>query len=352
MTLTKIGFGYGFLIVLSICLVFGLSQNLKLGWAINLFERFGYLHITMRVMPRNDTKWIFREPSVEIFKDIESMKKTDLLSEGNSVFHGNFNMFFCDDLHELFKIYFQEFSIERLDEPWEAFLENFSNETLAYNLGINVSYVSGDHCYVLVKITRVRDKISFLPEFEALNASVNQAVLDKADTVKLGDMSSLWGFVKTFGSHYITSYATGNSMYQVIVYSQKIYKKLRDKIEKASGFQSLSNEEINFLFSPQFAEHMGNVLTSSGNETLLDWAEESLNSSYTVPADPPYKITYSNLLKLYRNSKLLKQLEVLLGNEALLHLKLMTVGPVFKDKQIRDWFLEVLDNNLKLWEVN
>lgn len=338
--------------MLSLCVGVIIAENLRLGAAINLFERFGYLHISMRVVPRNESSWIFREPSVEIFQGIDSMRITQT-SADSSGFNGNFEIAFCDDIQELFKTYFQDFNIERLDEPWEAFLDNYTNESLAYNLGINVSYVSGDHCYVLVRITRLREKVTFSSDFEPYNTTINESVLDKAETVFDGDAPSVWSFIKTFGSHYIASYSTGNSMYQVIVYSPKVYTQLKEKILSSGILEALGSSEVNAMFSPQYAEHMGTVLTSSGNSTLLQWAQTTLQSSYTVGSEESqHQVNYTNLLKLYKNSKLLKQLKILLGNEALLHLNLKTVEPVFKDEKIRNWFVEILDNNLKLWEVN
>lgn len=353
MTLLKPNFAYGLLLVLfNIGIGVIVCENLRLGAAINLFERFGYLHISMRVVPRNESKWIFREPSVDIFKDIDSVTNVKRSVDSN-VFNGNFEIAFCDDLQELFKTYFQNFSIERLDEPWEPFLESFTNESIAYSLGVNVSYVSGDHCYVLVRFTRFREKVTFTPEFQPENSTINESVLEKARSVKEGDVSSVMQFIKTFGSHYIASYSTGNSMYQVIVYSPKIYKKLKEKILNSGILEALGSSEINAMFSPQYAEHMGIVQTSSGNSSLVEWAQSTLQSSYTVGSDDSAnEISYSSLLKLYKNSKLLKELKILLGNEALLHLNLKTVEPVFKDEKTRNWFLEILDNNLKLWEVN
>jgi torso-like protein len=58
------------------------------------------------------------------------------------------------------------------------------------------------------------------------------------------------------------------------------------------------------------------------------------------------------LLKLHENASLLRKLDGLLHNEALLQLNLRTLSPAFKDSVKREWFHEVIDNNLKLWEVN
>lgn len=59
------------------CLVtVGLSHSLRVGGAINLFGRFGYLSISMRVVPRNDSdNWIFREPIVDVFKNVSVAKR-------------------------------------------------------------------------------------------------------------------------------------------------------------------------------------------------------------------------------------------------------------------------------------
>ncbi|GFG36089.1 hypothetical protein Cfor_03664 [Coptotermes formosanus] len=46
------------------------QQQPHLGGAINVFSRYGYLSISMRVVPRNDSNptWIFREPTVDVFR--------------------------------------------------------------------------------------------------------------------------------------------------------------------------------------------------------------------------------------------------------------------------------------------
>lgn len=50
------------------------KAEVHVGAAINVFSRYGYLSISMRVVPRNDSdrSWIFREPTVEIFSNVSS----------------------------------------------------------------------------------------------------------------------------------------------------------------------------------------------------------------------------------------------------------------------------------------
>ncbi|XP_014250379.1 torso-like protein isoform X2 [Cimex lectularius] len=321
------------------------QQHLRVGGAVNLFGRFGYLSISMRVVPRNDSdgKWVFREPMLDVFKSLPTTKRVIDNSE-NTVFHGDFYMEFCDDVQQLLQAYFREFSIERLDEPWRAFTGSWSDVTLARNLGLNVSYVGSGHCYVLLRLSRHRDS-AYLPEhFDLSTVTLQDSVAAQAARLKVGNVPSVRDFVKNFGSHYVSSYVTGNSLYQVLVYTPAVYSELKEKLQNA-GLSALESKEIIDFFSPQNAEHFGLVLAASGNSTLAQWAQSSLSGT-------SYFIKYSSLLKLRGNIKLLKELDSLLGNEALLQLSLRTLAPVFKDKYKSDWFVEVVDNHLKLWELN
>lgn len=84
---------------------------------------------------------------------------------------------------------------------------------------------------------------------------------------------------------------------------------------------------------------------ASGNKTVESWATKRLRMHY-------YIFSYPSLLKLHGEPALLRNLDTLLGNEALLQLELKTLSPAFKDANKRKWFEEVIDNYLKLWESN
>lgn len=90
---------------------------------------------------------------------------------------------------------------------------------------------------------------------------------------------------------------------------------------------------------------MGSIQSASGNRSVEAWAVQRLRVQY-------YIFTYASLLKLHGDTTLLKQLNGLLEDEALLQLQLRTLTPIFKDLKKREWFLEVIDNYFKLWEVN
>ncbi|KAJ8867140.1 hypothetical protein PR048_033004 [Dryococelus australis] len=131
---------------------------------------------------------------------------------------------------------------------------------------------------------------------------------------------------------------------QVFVYTPQIYSKIKERL-RSRGVTDLSSTELNNFFSPWYAEHIGAIQSASGNATLDEWAARKLSVHF-------YFFTYGSLLKLHGNSSLLRELDTLLLNEALVQLELRTMAVAFADSARRAWFLEVLDNYLKLWQVN
>lgn len=122
-------------------------------------------------------------------------------------------MEFCDNLDQLLQAYFRNFSFEKLVKPWKAFTASWSPEIIARNLGINSSFVHGDYCYVLVRLSRFRDNVSLsrLPN----NVRLDETVAEEIDNIIVGDAHSVLMFIQKFGTHYIDSFVTGNSLYQV-----------------------------------------------------------------------------------------------------------------------------------------
>lgn len=321
------------------------SQKPRLGGAVNVFTRYGYLSISMRVVPRNDTDtWIFREPTLDVFRNPMAMPPNQL-QQGKSmtsVFDGDFHMEFCDNVRQLLQAYFRDFAFEKLERPWRAFTGSWSKAAIARHLGINSSFIGGDYCYVLVRVARFRDNQKLIATAESL--LLDEVVLRETENVTVGDTFSVVNFIRNYGSHYIASYITGNSLYQVFVYTPQVYLRIKERL-KTRGVSELSTLELNNYFSPWYAEHMGAIQSASGNRSVEAWAVERLRVQY-------YIFSYASLLKLHGDATLLRQLDGLLGNEALLQLQLRTLAPVFKDSKRREWFLEVIDNYFKLWEVN
>ncbi|XP_028170901.1 torso-like protein isoform X3 [Ostrinia furnacalis] len=319
------------------------DSELGVGKAINIFMRYGYLSICMRVVPRNDTEgWVFREPTVSVFRDVNRFTVAPKPRQPKTLFDGDFHMEFCDNLKQLLQAYFRDFTFERLERPWRAFTAGWPTDIMARNLGINSSFINGDHCYVLVRVSRFREtaKLSDLPS----NISIEDVVFEAIQESAIGDTVSIADFIRKYGSHYIASYVTGNSLYQVFVFSRTAYSMIKERL-KSKGVADITAKELEGYFSPWHAKHIGQIKVASGNKTVESWAMKRLRVHY-------YIFSYPSLLKLHGEPALLRNLDSLLGNEALLQLELKTLSPAFKDVKKKKWFEEVIDNYLKLWESN
>lgn len=195
------------------------TGQLNIGRAINLFSRYGYLSISMRVVPRNDSEvWLFREPTVDVFQNVipdENVRsgRSGHTKTRSAVFQGDFHMEFCDNVRQLLHAYFRDFHIEKLDKPWRAFTGSWSSSAAARELGINSSFVNSQsaHSFILVRVARWRETNKMIP---STNVPVS-AVAKEIDTIEIGNESSVMNFIRSYGSHYVSSYVTGNSLYQV-----------------------------------------------------------------------------------------------------------------------------------------
>jgi len=51
--------------------------DIKVGNSINVFNRYGYFSISMRVVSGNDPdhSWIFREPTVDVFMNLPEKQR-------------------------------------------------------------------------------------------------------------------------------------------------------------------------------------------------------------------------------------------------------------------------------------
>ena len=81
------------------------SQKPRLGGAINVFSRYGYLSISMRVVPRNDSEtWIFREPTLDVFHNAVAAPPPVRQQGKAAIFEGDFHMEFCDNVRQLLQV--------------------------------------------------------------------------------------------------------------------------------------------------------------------------------------------------------------------------------------------------------
>lgn len=89
-------------------------------------------------------------------------------------------------------------------------------EVAARKLGINSSFIKGDYCYVLVRVSRFRETARFAKPIPA-NQMLYDDVSALIETVTPGNSSETIQFMTNFGTHYINSFVTGNALYQVCI---------------------------------------------------------------------------------------------------------------------------------------
>lgn len=87
-------------------------------------------------------------------------------------------------------------------------------EVAARKLGINSSFIKGDYCYVLVRVSRFRETARLAKPIPP-NQMLHEDVSAKIQDMQPGNSTETIQFMTTFGTHYINSYVTGNSLYQV-----------------------------------------------------------------------------------------------------------------------------------------
>merc|ERR1712141_685946 len=151
------------------------------GEAVDIFYRYGFFSLSVRVVPRDDHgSWIIREPTTKIFRD-QSLRqvKTGLSNK----FQSQFQIFFCDDLSELMKHYFHDFSAEGVRDPHRLYTGSWRSPTVVMYFGLSDDTLHSDAGFVLVKILKPDAGAAF-------------------SRIEVGNQKSVKDFVENYGSHY------------------------------------------------------------------------------------------------------------------------------------------------------
>lgn len=113
--------------------------------------------------------------------------------------------------------------------------------------------------------------------------------------------------------------------------------------EAVASYQD--QQQLLKFFTPFYAKHIGRIMSLNGNSTLENWITRQLYTHILT-------FNYPNMFQLRSDPELLKSLNKLLGNDALLSVDLKSLATLVTDKLKQLWFNEVLDNHLMMWELN
>merc|ERR1711899_230636 len=112
------------------------------GEAVDIFYRYGFFSLSVRVVPRDDHgSWIIREPTTKIFTDRSLRQVKKSLS---NKFDSQFQIFFCDDLSELMKHYFHDFSAEGVRDPHRLYTGSWRTPTVVKHFGLSDDTLHSD----------------------------------------------------------------------------------------------------------------------------------------------------------------------------------------------------------------
>merc|ERR1712180_423824 len=179
------------------------------GEAVDIFYRYGFFSLSVRVVPRDDHgSWLIREPTTKVFtpQSLHQVKQPRAAK-----FDPQFQIFFADDLEDLMKHYFHDFTAEGVTEPYRLYTGSWRTPTTVKYFGLSEDTLHSDSGFVLVKLQKPRLSVNT----EGVPQLRPEAAREFAN-IRIGDEESVKRFVEDYGSHYIRSLTVGDAIYQVL----------------------------------------------------------------------------------------------------------------------------------------
>merc|ERR1739838_831074 len=172
------------------------------GEAVDIFYRYGFFSLSVRVVPRDDHgSWIVREPTTKVFTPSSLRQVKQPLA---NKFDSQFQIFFCDDVEDLMKHYFHDFTAEGVAEPYRLYTGSWRTPTTVKYFGLSEDTLHSDSGFVLVKLQKPRLTVTTEGEPKLMSEAAGEF-----SKIRIGDEESVKSFTEDFGSHYIRSLTVG-----------------------------------------------------------------------------------------------------------------------------------------------
>jgi len=267
-----------------------------------------------------------------------SLRQVKTLAAGK--FEPQFQIFFCDDVEDLMKHYFHDFAAEGVAEPYRLYTGSWRTPTTVKYFGLSEDTLHSDSGFVLVKLQKPRLDVTTEGRPELMAGAAREFA-----NIRVGDEDSVKTFTEDFGSHYIKSLTVGDAVYQILALDRTKYLRARQEVlvdKKVTDFNQIYEQ----FLAPWMVEESGLVQAASGDprvKALLD----------TRAVTKTQFSSYPSIFEIRKNARLLDELEFLTADtEAVIGLKFRSIGALLPSVQAQDYYNEIVNTQLALWEVN
>lgn len=121
---------------------------------------------------------------------------------------------------------------------------------------------------------------------------------------------------------------------------------LYNKFYNKCSLNVCSDTDTAMFLSPVYTEYQGQVLSVGSSEAVEKWVETNLQT------ESKWGETYVSLYTLKIKPELCNEIVAFMNDQPVIGLHLKIVSAFLDNPVKRKWFTEVLDNHLKLREVN
>merc|ERR1711970_497997 len=308
------------------------------GEAVDIFYRYGFFSLSVRVVPRDDHgSWLIREPTTKVFTS-NSLRQVKQVESGR--FDPQFQIFFCDDLEDLMKHYFHDFTAEGVSEAFRLYTGSWRTPTTVKYFGLSEDTLHSSSGFVLVKLLKPRMtvKTTGVPQ-------LRQEAAAEFGKIRVGDEASVKRFTEDFGSHYIRSLTVGDAVYQILALDKGQYQKAKKDVLEDKTVTDFNQIYEDYL-APWKVKESGKVQVASGDSVVEDFLESKAVTTTQFS-------NYPSIFEIRKNPRLLNELESLTANTlAITALAFRSIGALLPSVQAQDYYNEIVNTQLALWEVN
>jgi len=314
------------------------ETSVPAGEAVDIFYRYGFFSLSVRVVPRDDAgSWIIREPTSSVF--IEGSTRTSR-TQVSDKFNQQFQIFFCDDVQDLMKHYFNDFTAEGVGEPYRLYTGSWRSPTVVKYFGLSESTLQSNAGFVLVKLLKNRVRVD--TKGDPVLKPEAAAALNR---IRVNDEKSVKDFVQNYGSHYIKSLTIGDAVYQILALDRPAYTKAKQDVlinKKVKDF----NEIYDLYLHPLLVKENGKVQAASGDKRVMEFLKTRVVKKERFNS-------YPSIFEIKKNPDILEQLEFMTsGTEAIISMAFRSIGSLLTKLQEQIFYNEVVNTQLALWEVN